>query len=491
MSRRRRRLVPAAAAALLLQALLGAAVACHATAPPAASPAPAGPASVASASPPTAAPPAAAASSAPPAAPPAAEERPVLELAGGHWFDGSGFEPRTVYVVDGRIAERRPPRVDRRLDLAGGFVVPPFGEAHNHNFEKTWNLERQIDTYLGLGIFYVKIANSIRELNATIRHRLNRPDSVDVVFANGGITSPGGHPARLYQEILREPAYQGVAREWFEGRAYHTVDSLDDLDRKWPAIRSQPPDFVKVFLLYSDEHATRRASEEYFGRRGLDPALLPSVVERAHAEGLRVAVHVETAADFHQAVTSGADEITHLPGYLVPASQPPERYLVDPADAALAARRGTVVATTTVLARRRIEDPERLAKTLGVQRHNLRLLHGAGVTLAVGSDDYSLTSADEIEHLRSLGVFDDLTLLRLWSQSTPRAIFPGRRIGTLEVGAEADFLVLAGNPLEDFTNLRRIRLAVKGGWILRQVPELPHDDESATDAATAGEAPRR
>jgi imidazolonepropionase-like amidohydrolase len=51
----------------------------------------------------------------------------------------------------------------------------------------------------------------------------------------------------------------------------------------------------------------------------------------------------------------------------------------------------------------------------------------------------------------------------MWSEATPRAIFPGRRIGALADGYEASFLALAGDPLEDLANVRRIRLRFKQG----------------------------
>src|SRR5436190_16733694 len=62
-----------------------------------------------------------------------AEPAPVLELRNGHWFDGQRFEERTLYSVDGRFVAERPAKVERTLDLGGGYVVPPFAEAHNHN----------------------------------------------------------------------------------------------------------------------------------------------------------------------------------------------------------------------------------------------------------------------------------------------------------------------------------------------------------------------
>lgn len=72
-------------------------------------------------------------------------------------------------------------------------------------------------------------------------------------------------------------------------------------------------------------------------------------------------------------------------------------------------------------------------------------------------------SVGEALYLHRLGVADAATILRLLVETTSRAIFPGRRIGTLEPGGEASFLALAGDPLADLGRLRAICVAVKLG----------------------------
>jgi imidazolonepropionase-like amidohydrolase len=51
--------------------------------------------------------------------------------------------------------------------------------------------------------------------------------------------------------------------------------------------------------------------------------------------------------------------------------------------------------------------------------------------------------------------------------TTPQAIFPKRKLGVLEPGYEASFLVLRGDPLVDFAATRAISLRVKRGVLLR------------------------
>jgi hypothetical protein len=52
-------------------------------------------------------------------------------------------------------------------------------------------------------------------------------------------------------------------------------------------------------------------------------------------------------------------------------------------------------------------------------------------------------------------------LVRMWSETTARWIFPTRQIERLKPGYEASFLVLERDPTNDIDALRDIRLRVK------------------------------
>ena len=97
---------------------------------------------------------------------------------------------------------------------------------------------------------------------------------------------------------------------------------------------------------------------------------------------------------------------------------------------------------------------------------NLKILVQNGVQLAIGSDDVSDTSIKEVEYLQTLGMLDNLTLLRMWSETTPGTIFPKRQIGALREGFEASFLALEADPVKDFRNVRRIKVRFKQGFLL-------------------------
>jgi hypothetical protein len=434
----------------------------------------------------------------------AGERLKNYQLTNGRWFGGRGFHSTTFYAVNGVLTRAKPPRVDEVLDLADGFVVPPFGEAHNHNVEGPWNIDTVIQRYLKDGVFYVKIPNNLRRFSAQILDRLNTPDSIDVAFANGGLTASGGWPVSLYGGVLSTSRYASVVgavdEGWFDNQAYFLIDTVTDLESKWPTIKAGKPDFIKTYLSNSEDFEKTRTDQRLSIRKGLDPKLLPPIVEKAHRDGLRVSTHVETAADFRHAVNPGVDEINHLPGWFIPVPEHAERTRLTEGDAQLAARRGVVVVTTTVASAFMSNPADYHAQGTGhgqhgaaphaahaipghqkpsvistppfarvVQIHNLRLLHRHGVALAIGSD-HAETSLTEALNLYDLLVFDNVTLLQMWCETTARAIFPWRKIGRLEEGYEASFLVLNGDPLEDFTRVKTIRLRFKQGAPLSLPP---------------------
>jgi len=404
-------------------------------------------------------------------APRAAVGPPVTyAYVNGHWFDGRRFVARPFYSVHGELHPNRPWAIDSTIDLRGGYVVPPFGEAHNHNAGLAGAAAAATTArYLREGIFYVKNPGNLPAQRAA-----RESTGIDVVYSNGLLTAPDGHPLGL----VRRNVARGVMTEADgEGSFYFTVETRADVDRKWPALLASRPDFIKTVLLYSEEYERRRADTTYFSWKGLDPRLLPYIVRKARDAGLRVSTHVETAADFRAALAAGTSEVNHLPGFRPEGNELAgyrdlHRFAITDTDAARAARQRLVVVTTVseVLEVLDADSSEvawaRAGEIRAMVVGNLRTLLRHGVRIALGSDRYRSTSTAEALALHRLAVADNLTLLKMWCETTPATIFPGRRIGRLRDGYEASFLVLDGNPLDDFANTGRIRMRVSQGRVL-------------------------
>lgn len=372
---------------------------------------------------------------------PAANCQEAHRFVNGHWFDGDRFVAREVFVVEGVIREDAGEKEPRVIDLDGGYVLPGFGNAHSHGIGND-DFDRESNLFLARGVFYVANPNSIGARSTAAREAFASAATVDARFANGGLTSVGGHPVQIFESRAGGRA--------MEGNAYFTIENLEQLEARWSEILAGEPDFLKVYLERSEHHAARRDDPAFYGKRGLDPTLVAPIVTRAHAAGLRVSAHITSRYDFRAAVEAGVDEIAHLP-----------LEMLGGVDTKLAAAKGTVV-VTTALSHRPTDGVENLD---ALHRENLALLREAGVGLVLGTDSQA-SIVDELQKLATLNLFGPSELLRMLVMDTPRWIFPDRQLGTLEVGSEASFVVLAANPLEELTALEQITSRYKAGQLL-------------------------
>ena len=113
----------------------------------------------------------------------------TYEFKNGKWFDGRGFKEKTFYSIAGRLTAKRPTGIDETIDLSGGFVVPPFSDAHCHHFDSSYNIDQQIGMYLRDGVFYVAVQTDTRSGAVQVANKVNRSTSVDVAYSHGALTS--------------------------------------------------------------------------------------------------------------------------------------------------------------------------------------------------------------------------------------------------------------------------------------------------------------
>lgn len=382
----------------------------------------------------------------------------TIAFTNGRWFDGTSFRAATFYSVDGVLSTRKPAHIDSTHDLGGKYVIPPFGDAHHHGIDGPQQLDAKIKQFLDSGIFYVKNPNVIPDyLTPEVRAKLNTASSIDVAFSNGGLTKSKGHPVALHAMLVKNNVFPGMNESQMENHAYFIVDSAKDLDAKWAEIVAGKPDFIKTFVLFTGTDK----------QEGLDEEVLRAIVKRAHASGLRVSSHIETANDFRIAVDAGVDEINHLP--MPRGKMARELFVIDDATARRAAKRGTSVVTTVGVHER--FGMQMKPETRAIYIENVQRLLRNGVRVAVGSDGISgelpmPTALDEALNLHKHGYATNLSLLKMWTEYTAATIFPKRKIGHLRNGYEASFLVLDADPLADFANVQKIALRVKQGRVL-------------------------
>lgn len=346
------------------------------------------------------------------------------------------------------------------IDLGGAFVVPPFGEAHNHSVDGP-GTEATAEKYLAEGVFYYKNPNSIYSFTEPMLDYWHRPDTLDVSFSYGGLSQDEGHPEKLYRMLLGFGMYADTGADELDGNAFYDATTIEQLDKNWERVLATEPEFLKLYLLQYDSEDSA----------GLSEVVFREAVKRANAAGLRTIVHVETVQDLALAVDAGATEAAHLPAYDLAIAKDPKRSQIPDALIEKMAAQGFIVVATVNVTQGREYSEEDLKIVTDRQADNLTRMKAAGVSIAVGSDSYFQTAWNEIQSLKALGVFTDEELLALWVRTPALSIFPGRAIGTLEPGYEASFLTLNCDPTLEIACATRIAHRVKGGLVLDAAAE--------------------
>ena len=379
-------------------------------------------------------------------------------------WNGDGFDNRDLFVVDGTITDRA--KIGSGTISLGGegrFIVPGYADAHQH---RTGATDDSSDNILRTGTYYLWNPNSLsRFASDETRTFYANPNTIDVANSYGGLTEPGSHPEPLYTDVLAKYVYPQIPVEEFENDAFYYARTEKEAIANVDRLARLGADFIKIYLLESENFEKDGSTNT-----GIDPELIPSIVDAAHERGLFVVAHLESVADLQTAAAAGVDVAGHLPGYgdVSPSTEADRRIM--PELAALIARSGMVVIPTYAIAETVADkvEAERAALTRSVQRDNLRALRDAGVTILSGTDGSNTLSEprrwvaiDAMTTAESLKAFLD----------TGSRLFPRRNVGCLDEGCRADFIILADDPSDNLDALEHIVTLVKNGNVLRPPEE--------------------
>ena len=395
-------------------------------------------------------------------------------LTGGQVFDGSKFVKRDLFIVEEKLSFNSPDRIETRIDVTGKFLIPPFGDAHTHNLDRRWQIPRISNQYLEEGTFYVQNLTSKTKDIQFFRDYFAKKETPDVLFAHQGLTSTLGHPFLAYEPYAlglvdfskwKENMPRIVKSRIDEGNSYMFIDSKRQADEKLPGFFALRPDIVKIYLTNVEDYAVNSTNEKA-GDSGLSPELAKYITKKARERGLRVYAHVDTARDFEVGVEAGVNGFAHIPVW---DGKSKDKKRVEVSDELMkkAISKGiTIMPTITIYTANKKRDSIEYTGQMNSFKSFLSRYKRLGGTILIGSDIYSRTLTPELKNFIKLDVFSELELLRIVSETTPKAIFPDRKIGRLEDGFEASVLVLDRNPLADPKNLFSVSMRIKQGKVI-------------------------
>jgi len=408
-----------------------------------------------------------------------------IKYAGGYLFNGDKFIKKDFFIKNGKFSfDSTNKKTNKTINLDGKYVIPPFGDAHTHNFDNIEQFDSIYQAYINEGTFYVQVLTNHYSRHEKIKDSLNKPGKIDVSFAHGGITSTGGHPHAIYEtsnlgmgwrEML-DPKNKEKIRNSREVAtdAYYLMDNVEDVHSKWDEIISKKPSILKIYLSNLKNRSTEIESGN-IGTYGLSKQVAKVIIEKAIKSKIKVYAHIETVDDFIWALDNGVTHFAHMPGYGGGYGKNNLNDFVIPDSILLKASEKNVLITPTVSfakyyaqswnGKEMAVDSTLLMEKQDFLRKELIRFQKAGINLAFGADQNGSTLMEEIDDLVALNAFSNSYLLSIITGS-PKHIFPNRKIGQIKEDYEASFLVLNENPIEDIDNIKSIYLRVKNGIIL-------------------------
>lgn len=375
----------------------------------------------------------------------------LTAFAGARLIDGTGAAPiddAVLLVRAGRIEAVGPaadvaiPADAERVNLAGRTVLPGFINAHGHAAQNTAEV---LTTYARYGVTTV--------------------------------VSLGGENAQhVALRDAQDPAAPRRARLFVAGPVQEH-QSADAAQRGVAQLKDMNVDFVKARV----DHGS------------MPEAAYTALISAAHDAGLKVATHMYTLADTKGLVRAGVDVLAHSV-----RDQEVDAEL-------LKMLRGTDVCLIPTLARDlstfvyestpdffsdpfflREADPDAIAQlndpnaqrrmaanaqsnkdALAMAQRNLKILHDAGVRIAMGTDSgMPGRFPGYFEHLElQLMAESGLEPMDMIVAATGNAAacMGLDEVGTLEAGKWADFVVLGADPLEGIANTKTLELVYLAG----------------------------
>ncbi len=415
-------------------------------------------------------------------------------------FDGTSLATRQqqTLVVENGVLSYVGPRSSAPLPAPGAqvvdagdhFVMPGLVDVHTHLAFGNAQSEEDIDIWTSdefralRGMFFAQ-----HVLAAGVTSMVCPGDSGQLSIAVRNSIAAGLFEGPRIAASSRVITNRQSLNDWFPSRVgapeYFTARLVTSRSEALAEVRKQAKDGVDLIKIAMDG-THRRPNGEIIAAFTADET--KEMVDEAHRLGCKVATHAYGREAVMYAAKAGVDLVFH--GF----------YMDDACiDALLEA--GSILAPTMTFPQNTVDfcqphDPAITtgyaaccARTLEVGSQVLKRAKAAGIPFACGSDSgfavtpYGEWHARELELLVTRLGFTPAEALYAATNVGARCMPRGETLGTLEVGKQADFLLLDGSPLEDIRllqNRRALKAVYKAGQPMR-LDRTPYNPKQVSD----------
>ena len=389
-------------------------------------------------------------------------------------FDGTTMHDGWVVLVRGdRIAAVGPasqvgtPSDATVIDLPGMTLLPGLIEGHSHLFLHAYD-ETPWDVQVLKEPLALRTARAVNHARATLMAGFTTERDLGTEgagFSDVGLKQaidegivPGPRLIVVTRAIVATGSYgpKGFDPRWDVPQGAQEADGVEGVTH---AVREQigkGADWIKVYADY-------RWGPNGAARPTFTLEELKTIVEVAKSSGRPVAAHAATDEGVRRATLAGVETVEHAD------AATSETF-------ALMAKQGVALCPTLAaddaIARYRGWKPgvDSEPAFLAAKRASFKAALAAGVTMCMGGDVGVYPHGDnarEMELMAAWGM-SPIAVLRAATSVNARIFHVDDRVGALKAGMLADVIAVEGDPAASISAIRKVRLVMKGGAIVRK-----------------------
>jgi imidazolonepropionase-like amidohydrolase len=407
----------------------------------------------------------------------------LLDVKAGVYLTDQG-----VLVMGDRIKEvgafeavkARAPRDAEVIDLGQAALLPGLIDCHGHllsAMEGRWN---PAGDAIALALTRVGPAKRALIGAANARAMLEAGFTVVRNVGHSGVNGDAALRDAINEGLIPGPRVLAACRkltpiggqavelrsanaEAIIAEEFLTIGSPDEARR---AVRQALADGADVIKVVADDN-----------KRILNSAEMRAIVEEAHRVSVKVAAHATTIAGIQAAIDGGVDSIEH--GDEATEEQframRDKSIFLDPTLWTTQALRDIYLKSLYFSPEATVQFEKAIGHYTELSRAKLKLALKTGVKLAAGSDMWVRYPGEKrgeatmmmFEALVDAGL-PPLEAIRAATTNAAELLGWQDRLGSIEANKFADLIAVAGDPLKNISELKRVRFVMKGGEVVRQ-----------------------